>query len=338
MTCSCNPNRGHGVVDVHAHAMVRSVPPLSSDRRWPRIESGDDASLRFVSGRHDRRLPMGSWDYAERLRDMDRAGCEVQFVSPQPQLFLYWADGEVASTYCADVNRQIADGVSVAPTRLHGLGTVPLQSPDAAVDMLQEVRELGLIGVEIGTNVNGVLSSDERFVPFYQEAARLGLLIFVHSYDGAYQEQLPTGRLGNAQNLPGEMGVFLSSFVVRGVLDRCEGLKMLVSHGGGSAVLALRRLERAWRSHPDLCADRPEGPLKDLRQLYYDTLTYDAVTLDILIDRVGSTQLCIGSDYPSWDLDDGLAWNVLASEHLSDAELNGVLRGNALALIGATTT
>ena len=65
-------------------------------------------------------------------------------------------------------NEHIAEMVAGRPDRFVGLATVPLQDVDAAAAELRHaVLELGLRGVEICTNVNGLDLDDERFRPFF---------------------------------------------------------------------------------------------------------------------------------------------------------------------------
>src|SRR5262249_61331035 len=64
---------------------------------------------------------------------------------------------------------------------LIGLGMVPLQDPEAAAAELAAVGDQGLRGVEIASNVLDASIGDERFLPFFAEAERLGLAVFVHA-------------------------------------------------------------------------------------------------------------------------------------------------------------
>jgi len=61
---------------------------------------------------------------------------------------------------------------------------VPLQDPELAVGELRRcVQELGFLGVEIGTRVGDTELGDPVLDPFFDAAAELGALVFVHPAD-----------------------------------------------------------------------------------------------------------------------------------------------------------
>jgi aminocarboxymuconate-semialdehyde decarboxylase len=96
------------------------------------------------------------------------------------------------------MNAGIARLVEAAPDRFSGLGMVPLQDPELAARELSEVKALGFAGVEVGSNVNGRPIGDPAFLPFFAEAAALGLAVFVHSFHPLGLDRLVgTGGLDN---------------------------------------------------------------------------------------------------------------------------------------------
>jgi aminocarboxymuconate-semialdehyde decarboxylase len=116
-------------------------------------------------------------------------------VSPMPPLLRYdlpVADGLALARHVNDFTAQLC---SVDPARLIGLGLVPLQDPEAAAAELAAVGGQGLRGVEIASNVLDASIGDERFLPFFAEAERLGLAIFVHALPTA-SGRLPASARG----------------------------------------------------------------------------------------------------------------------------------------------
>ena len=81
------------------------------------------------------------------------------------------------------VNERLAEIVATWPERFVGLGTVPLQNVDMAVAELERcVNKLGLRGVEINPNVNGMELTDQRLNldKFFARVQELGVVIFMH--------------------------------------------------------------------------------------------------------------------------------------------------------------
>src|SRR5207249_5842925 len=90
-----------------------------------------------------------------RIRFLDQYEIGVQVVSPLPVLLPHWAPPREASEVARWQNEAIADFVAKRPDRLIGLGTVAPQDPSGTLPVLDQVVDLGLAGVEIGTTYGG---------------------------------------------------------------------------------------------------------------------------------------------------------------------------------------
>jgi aminocarboxymuconate-semialdehyde decarboxylase len=76
---------------------------------------------------------------------------------------------------------------------------------------------------------------------------------------------------------------------------------MLLSHGGGSLVTLLPRMEY-FRTRSDEARERlPEPVAAYARRLWYDPLVFDATLLRALVGMVGSDRVVFGTDYPFLD-------------------------------------
>ena len=72
---------------------------------------------------------------------------------------------------------------------------VPLQFPELAADMLQDVvKRLGARGVTVGGHVNGESLTLPKYDVFWAKAAELGELVFMHPNGSAFQIQLEQGK------------------------------------------------------------------------------------------------------------------------------------------------
>ena len=138
-----------------------------------------------------REIEPNCYDTTDRFKDMDRTGVDRQVLSTIPVLFNYWAKPTDALDTSRFFNDHIAETTQQHPNRFIGLGTVPLQDSDLAItEMKRCVEELGLAGLEIGTNVNGLNLSDPRFRPFFAEAEKLGCTLFVHPWEMMGEQQM----------------------------------------------------------------------------------------------------------------------------------------------------
>src|SRR5258708_23456219 len=90
-----------------------------------------------------------------RLKEMDRAGIDIQAVSPAPPHMFHSAEPGMAQDLARIVNERLAQIVSQHPERFVALGSVPLQDANLAVEELTRcIKFLGMRGVEIGGSVN----------------------------------------------------------------------------------------------------------------------------------------------------------------------------------------
>src|SRR5690242_7439249 len=126
------------IIDVHTHVVPDGLPFGHDGRFAEFVEHGDTADV-LVGGAHFRTVPRASWDVDARVAAMDASGIAMQAISVMPELFSYWAEAEIARNFCRHLNEAVAVMAEAAPDRLVGLGIVPLQDADAAIEMLDDI-------------------------------------------------------------------------------------------------------------------------------------------------------------------------------------------------------
>ena len=288
-------------VDVHTHIVPLTLKPGNGrSDAWPSVERrGDNDAAVMIRGRAFRAIDSRSWNVERRLEDMKEDGTDVQVLSPMPELLSHWIPSIEADDLCTITNDYIASMIAEAPSRFRGIGMVPMQDPELAARRLEDVRNLGLRGIEIGTHIAGMPLGDPRLDPVYAQAEALGLVIFVHPLHPIGME-----RIGKPQELaavsifPLETAMATVALLGAQVLHRFPKLRILLSHGGGAAPWIAPRTDFAYESTPLLNAHLPEAAGTTLKRFWYDTITYDAGSLQYLKDRTGADRLVVGSDYP----------------------------------------
>ena len=197
------------------------------------------------------------------------------------------------------MNDQIAEVVTEFPLRFVGLGTVPLQNTDLAVKELDRCKDIGLLGVEIGTNVNQKNLGEPEMFDFFAACEELDMAIFVHPWDMMGQDDMQKYWLPWLVGMPAEVSRAICSLIFSGVLERLPKLRLCFAHGGGAFPATIGRIDHGFNVRPDLCAvDNPYSPRKYLSRIYFDSLVHEAAKLDYLIKLVGADQIMLGSDYP----------------------------------------
>lgn len=320
-------------VDVHAHSIIAEVeaavagqPGLDAHRALDARRNGVES--REVSGKmFAARIPQLT-GVDRRLADMDAAGIDVQVVSPSPSQYHYWADRQLAKVVTSSANRGIATLVAEEPSRLIGLGLIPLQHPQDAVAALDDaVVTCGLAGVEISSYAPGVELSDDRLEPFWTRAAELEAVVFLHPFGCSLDERLDRFYLANTVGQPVENAAALSQLIFAGVLDRHPTLKLVAAHGGGYLPTYIGRSDHAWEVRPEArrCAERPSSYLS---RITFDSLVHGPGALRALVDAVGPQSVVLGSDYP-FDMGNEDPVAEVRAAALPDNVTQSILSGNA---------
>ncbi|HXP94734.1 MAG TPA: amidohydrolase family protein [Candidatus Binatia bacterium] len=324
-------------IDFHTHYIPRSVERLKNAHAdWPRlaIEAPDCGQL-YRGEAHYRTIDDRSWDASRRIADMDRWGLDMQVVSPIPVTYAYDCPSEAGRELARVQNDGIAELVRSNPKRFAGLCSVPLQDVDAACAELERaVRDLGLIGVEIGSAVGPVDVANERFEPFWQTCEQLDGIVFLHPERFPGAARLGAHRLVFSSGYPSETGITAAQLIMGGLFARHPKLRFVLAHGGGTLPWLLPRLDQVWSSFADLREALPQRPSQVARSFYCDTLTYDVANLAVVIERIGLERLMLGSDYPFPLMEDPPGKAIAASSTLDD-ECKALLAGaNAARILG----
>ena len=177
------------------------------------------------------------YDLDEHIRMMDRAGIDAAMLTS-------------AAAMCADLekSRLVNDKAKKAerdyPGRFIGAAHVhPLGGADALRELKRCKSELGFDGVVITSETDGLFLDAPEFEPFWTEAARLGLFVFVHpalklnhskQFDG-YDTARSVGR---------EFSLIMATIrlINSGVFDRHPGLVVQMAHLSGGIASMLGRI------------------------------------------------------------------------------------------------
>lgn len=315
-----------GLIDVHTHVTPMHISACPTPGlAWPCMVCNGlkDATL-MVGDKPFRKLDDRSWDTARRCEDMDRDGVAVQVLSPMPELLSYWFPEGEGEQLCDEMNGAIAEMVAREPRRFRGLGMAPLQNPERAARYLERLRErFGLSGIEIGSNINGVLPGDATFAPVMDAAAANDLCVFVHALHPLSTKSIDGGAmLGPIVGFPMDVALAASSLILGGTLERLPSLRIGLSHGGGALGALLGRLDQGWTNLAELKETLPNRPSDYARRFFFDSNVYDPALLGYLARDAFAGRIFLGTDYPYVIMQTDPA-GFVADAGLEVADLNG---------------
>ncbi len=296
--------RGSLRVDIHCHyfnpAAAAKVAHLGPGDKEISGKWGNELTRQVNEKQIRERAPKLS-SIEVRLKDMDRMGIDIQAVSPAPTQTYYWTEPGLGAEVARSVNERLAEIVSKWPDRFVGLGTVPLQDASLAVSELQFcMKTLGLRGVEINPNVNGLELTDKRLSldKFFRKAEELGAVIFMHPLGYTQGERLTNHYFNNVIGNPLDTTVAASHLIFDGVMERHPKLKIVLPHGGGYIAHYWARMDHAWAARADCRTVIKRKPSSYLEKFYFDTITFDRNLLRRLVERFGAEHVLLGTDYP----------------------------------------
>jgi len=264
------------------------------------LESNEDGSANMMQGGNFfRRIVENCWDAELRINEYSSFNTQVQVVCTIPVMFSYWANPKDCAELSRFLNDHIADLVQRYPKNYIGLGTIPMQDSEEAIKELERIKSIGLVGVQIGSNINDKNLSEDEFYPIFEACSRLGLAVMIHPWQMMGFDSMTKYWLPWLVGMPAETSRAACSMIFGGVLERLPNLRVCFSHAGGSFLPTLGRIEHGYNCRPDLVAiDNQVNPRDYVGKFWVDSITHDIDALKYILNMQGAKRVCLGSDYP----------------------------------------
>jgi predicted TIM-barrel fold metal-dependent hydrolase len=243
------------------------------------------------------------YDLDEHIRMMDLAGIDAAFLTS-------------ASGMCADLERSRVcnDKAKAAerdyPGRFIGAAHAHPLGGEAGLRELQRCRhELGFPGVVITSEVGGLFLDAPDFEPFWAQAARLGMFVFVHPALKLNHPQQFDG-YDTARSVGREFSLIMATIrlINSGVFDRHPELTVHMAHLGGGIASMLGRI----RSYQDKdfwgTAGNPRHgmkPAKDFDYYLAHNMVFDSAgfcgaigAVKTALVEIPASRIVFATDYP----------------------------------------
>ena len=290
-------------IDMHTHILPKTMPNWTEKfgyGKFIHLESNADGSANMMQGGNFfRRIVENCWDESLRIKEYEQFNTQVQVVCTIPVMFSYWANPKDCAELSRFLNDHIAELVQQYPKHYIGLGTIPMQDTEEAIKELERIKSLGLVGIQIGSNINDKNLSEDEFFPIFEACSRLGLAVMIHPWQMMGFDSMKKYWLPWLVGMPAETSRAACSMIFGGVLERLPKLRVCFSHAGGSFLPTLGRIEHGFNCRPDLVAiDNQVNPREYVGKFWVDSITHDIDALKYILNMQGSKRVCLGSDYP----------------------------------------
>jgi len=272
-------------------------------------------------------------DVSKRLEDMDRVGIDVEVISlSTPNVF--FTDGKGQPEVAKMMNDAYADLIAKYPKRFKAFASIPMDNPDAALaELHRALNTLKLNGVVLLSNIRGAPLIDPRYKPFFEEANRMKLTIFLHPMLPVASEPYKDYVLGPIIGFPMDTTLAVARMCFDGMLKQFPDIKWIIGHAGGAIPYLMERMDSGYRDFAETKVKIDQLPSVYLKRLYYDTVTFNPYNLNLLRDEVGSDHMLMGSDYPHLLGSIEKSIGSIQALAIPEAEKQKILGGNALSIL-----
>lgn len=253
-------------------------------------------------------------------------------------------------------NESMQELVDRHPARFPAfVASLPLNSTEASLEELRyAIDELGAIGVQVFTNMNGVPLDHPRFERIFAEMARRGLPVWMHPTRSAASPDYATEDRSEhevwwALGWPYETSVAMARMVFSGLLERHSDLNVITHHMGAMIPFLEGRIRLGWadqfgsRTHGvearTALAALSREPIEYFRSFYGDTaLSGSAIGTRCGLEFFGSDHVVFASDCP-FDPEGGPMYiremiRIIDDLEITDRERELIYSGNLARITG----
>jgi aminocarboxymuconate-semialdehyde decarboxylase len=230
------------------------------------------------------------YDIDDQLRDMDLAGIDMAVLSCN----LGW---DAPLEDCTLINNWLGEIQRKHPGRFVGLAHGPVLEDAGLREVERAVKDLGLRGITIASQVAGLPLDAPRLGPFYRKASQLDLVIFVHPAQApqgyAFVREYDLSRIIGREL---DLQLAVARLIAGRVLEEFPTVKFVLAHfGGGIAAVKERLVAKAGRFGT---LRRPFDESFD--RLYFDMAGFEGGphALACALTGIRPERLVFATDYP----------------------------------------
>ena len=290
-------------IDMHSHIIPKNLPDWEKKFGYEgfiRLEHHKPGWANMMQGDNFfREINHNCWDPEVRINEYEKYTTQVQVVCTIPVLFAYFSKPKDGLEVARFLNDDLANLVNKYPKKYIGLGSLPMQDPELAVQELFRIRELGLKGIQVGSNIEDKNLNEPDFYPVWEACEKLGLAVLVHPWNMMGKKNMKKYWLPWLVGMPAETSRAMCSMIFGGIFEKFPNLRVNFCHASGSFLSTIGRIEHGFNSRPDLVAlDNQNNPREYCGHFWVDCITHDQDMLRYVLKMQGSKRVTLGSDYP----------------------------------------
>jgi aminocarboxymuconate-semialdehyde decarboxylase len=305
------------IVDFHSHFVGTSLTAQA--------EKGTPPAMRDFWLGVNNRLTVRD----ELLAAVARDGVSTRVLHMSCE-FVREAEGTPTLDTIQRINGAMADVVDSAPDKLLGFATVDAYAGEpSARELERAVTQLGLRGVFMESERDGLLPDAPQVRPTLAAAAALGVPVFLHPVPQPAMRAQFAGTRTAAERFTRATinSAAIIAMMEAGIFEALPGLKVVITALGLGGLMVAECFNQGARLGKHLA---------DQRQVYVDTTGMHPAMLRTAVDLLGAQRLVLGTDWPVVSFPDlrGKLGDMLAGAGVHGADAQAIAGGNARKLLG----
>jgi predicted TIM-barrel fold metal-dependent hydrolase len=265
---------------------------------------------------------------------------QVLTIGPTPPLETF-AQPKHAVDLARVANDEMAELVEKYPESfVAGIALLPMNDIEAALaEAERAVKDLGLRGIYLHSNINGKPLDSPEFLPLFEMMARHDLPVYIHPYRGTefpdYQTETESRyAIASSFGWPYETTAAMTRIAFSGLLERLPDLKVVTHHMGGMTSLFAQRIV-----HSEFLRGLNKPALDYYKMFYVDTAIHDNTPgLMLGYSFWGPEHMVLGSDIPLGDPEFGrgsyaVTIRAIEAMEIPEAEKRMIFAGNVIRLL-----
>lgn len=318
-------------IDCQSHLFCPELIALMEKRKTDPVVYTKDGVRIIKMGDWLRKVPPLYLDLDAKLATMDAAGIAMTALSindPGPEWF--GADGPAVAQLLNDF---IAGCVRKHPTRFFGLCVLPLQDMRASIAELDRcVRQLGMKGILLYTNLAGRFPDEPEFRPLFARAVELDVPVLLHPAKPITIEYVKGYELTSTLGNMFDNTIALTRLLMSGILDEFPRLKLVCPHLGGTLPYIVGRLDHQVNVLKRGPRTLTRSPSDYLKRIWMDVVSPLPLAVKFGHDFIGPDRLLFSSDHP-W-VEPSLIIDTVHAANLPSASEEKIFSTNARKLFG----
>lgn len=319
-------------IDAFAHIL----PPAYA-ARMESITAGPSVSDRILGYRPWIHEDPALIDLDARWRSIDPFGDYRQILTLAVPPLEELGDAAVALELARAANDELADLVGRYPDRLAGFtAALPMNDPQAAAAELDRaMSQLGALGAQLHSNVNGAPLDQPRFDVIFEVVNSHDGMAWIHPTRSPIWSDYPAeeqSKYGIWWSLgwPYETSVAMARLVYSGCFDRHPGLKVITHHAGAMVPHFAGRLASPIEDpdRAEIMSSLKSDPMDYFRRFYADTAMFGAShAVRCAVDFFGPDHVLFGTDMP-------LGGPTVVADTIADIAALGLPESQTAAIFG----